>query len=388
MNIHEWQAKDLLKKKGLPTQEGVVVTSLKALKAAEEKLSSPFVVKAQIHAGGRGLGGGIKFAPTIRDMRTATESLLGSVLVTPQTGQEGKVVHAVYVVEAADFSKERYLSFFVDRAQASIGLMLSNEGGGHIEEVNSNALLTLHISPLFGLRAYHVRRAFDFFGLDDALLQDFSHMLYQAYALFVEKDMDTLEINPLVVTDQGNLLIVDAKMVFDENALFKHPDILALKDPLEYAPQEIEASKSGLSYVQLDGSIGCMVNGAGLAMATMDAIQSFGGKPANFLDVGGSASFEQIRAALDIILKEESVKAVLVNIFGGIMHCDLMARALIEALGQTRFLKPLVVRLEGTHAKEAKQLLEQSDFPVEPAETLGAACQKAIERAKQSGGPT
>ncbi|MEH0002692.1 MAG: ADP-forming succinate--CoA ligase subunit beta [Holosporaceae bacterium] len=378
MNIHEYQAKMLLELQGLPIQKGVVATSAtEALKAADT-LEGPYVVKAQIHAGGRGLGGGIKFAETKEDVQNIAQNLLGKPLITPQTGPEGKIVHKIYVVEAANFSREYYLSFFIDRAQNAVTLMLSNEGGGHIEETAPDKIKTLPLSPLVGLRAFHTRQAFDFLGLNAALWKDFAHLLQRLYGLFMARDMDTLEINPLVVTDEGQLLIVDTKMVFDDNALYRQSDIFALKDPLEYAPQEIEAAKHDLSYVQLQGNIGCMVNGAGLAMATMDAIEAFGGKAANFLDVGGSASFEQIKAALDIILKEDSVKAVLVNIFGGIMHCDLMARALLEALAQTPTQKPLVVRLEGTHVDEAKALLAASDLAIEAADSLDDACRKVI----------
>jgi len=381
MNIHEYQAKDLLKKYDIPLQNGLVARSVDEALQAAHTLNGPYVVKAQIHAGGRGHGGGIKFAKTPEDVASLTNNLLGKPLITPQTGPSGKVVHAVYVVEAANFDQEMYVSFVVNREQGCISLMVSRAGGVDIEnaaEQEEGVMLTLDLPPLYGLKPFHIQRAFGFLNLKPELSKSFHTLLNALYKAFVEKDMQILEINPLVITHSQELLVIDAKLAFDDNALFKQPDIAALKDPLEYAPQEIKAQAQGLSYVQLEGHIGCMVNGAGLAMATMDGIAFEGGKAANFLDVGGSASKEQILAALDIILREENVTAVLVNIFGGIMKCDLIAESLIAALKELPLQKPLVVRLAGTNVSEAKELLASSNLPITPTDTLLEACREAV----------
>ncbi|WP_031933797.1 ADP-forming succinate--CoA ligase subunit beta [Candidatus Hepatobacter penaei] len=387
MDIHEHQAKALLAGMGLPVQKGGLITHTSEVVDLCANLRAPFVVKAQIHAGGRGKGGGIRFAKTVQEAETITSELLGMHLVTPQTGPEGKKVHDVYIVEAADFEQEYYLSFFLNRDHGCVSLMTSSAGGAYIEEIAATAphkILTLDIDPYYGLKPFHVVRVADFLAWPADLRAPLRQLLTTLYQGFVDKDMSLLEINPLVLTPEGRMVLVDAKITFDDNALYRHPDIAALKDPRESAPQEVEADQAGFSYVQLDGHIGCMVNGAGLAMATMDTLSLMGGAPANFLDVGGSASLEQIKTALRIILSDANVKTVLVNIFGGIMHCDLMAQGLTEAIQTLHIEKPIVVRLAGTHVREAEALLATSGLTIESAPSLEDAARRAVALAKEA----
>lgn len=387
MDIHEFQAKELLKSLGLPVQKGVLVENADAVTTACANLVPPFVVKAQVHAGGRGKGGGIRFAQTLSDAKDIAKALLGQQLVTPQTGPEGKCVNSVYIVEAADFDREFYLSLFVNRDTSTITLTTSYAGGGDIEEVaqkSPEAILSLNFDPLYGLKEFHIARIAAFLSWPNDLYKEFRHLIKALYHFFVDKDMALLEINPLVITKDHKVLLVDAKMVFDDNALFRHPDISELSDSRELAPQEVDAGKHGLSYVQLSGNIGCMVNGAGLAMATMDTVAHFGGRPANFLDAGGSASFEQIKAALRIILRDPGVSVILVNIFGGIMHCDLIAKGLDEAVRDLGTTKPIVVRLAGTHATEAKDILSASGLSIEAVDSLEAAARRSVALAKEA----
>ena len=387
MDVHEYQAKNLLATCGLPIQKGCVVEHVDAIKKICADLTAPFVVKAQIHAGGRGKGGGIRFAHTQEEVQEAAGKLLGSSLVTPQTGPEGKIVHSVYVVEAADFEKEFYVSFFLNRKQACVTLMVSRQGGGEIEDIakkTPEAILSIDIDPLYGLKSFHKTQVTDFFKWPKALQGELTDLLEKTYQLFVDKDMSLLEINPLVLTKEGQMLVIDTKITFDDNALFRQKDMACLKDPREEAPQETEALRFGLSYVQLKGNIGCMVNGAGLAMATMDAVDLFGGKPANFLDVGGSASLEQIKAALRIILSDTGVAAVLVNIFGGIMHCDLIAKALDEAVKVLGIVKPIVVRLAGTHVDKAEAFLKESAIQIDSARSLEEGAKRVVSLAGEA----
>lgn len=388
MDIHEYQAKQLLAARGVPIQQGTLLSTASQIIQACTGLTAPFVVKAQVHAGGRGKGGGIRFASTPEKAQEAAQGMLGKPLVTPQTGPEGKKVHDVYVVEAADFEIERYVSFFLNREKGCVSVMVSAEGGGEIEEVSSQkpeAVLTLDLDLLYGLRPFHVKRLITFLALPDSVHTSCAKLLRTLYDFFVEKDLSLLEINPLVVTTDEKLLVIDSKVSFDDNALYRHPDIQALRDTREEAPQETEAIKHGLSYVQLEGNIGCMVNGAGLAMATMDTLQLYGGKPANFLDVGGSASFGQVREALKIILSDANVSVIIVNIFGGIMHCDLIAKALDEAVRLLNITKPLVVRLAGSRAKEAKEFLASSDMNIQSAASLAEAAEKAVALSQKKG---
>ena len=387
MDIHEFQAKRLLQDLGLPVQKGCLVENADLIATACSDLKAPFVVKAQVHAGGRGKGGGIRFAKTVDEASTMAQKLLGHQLITPQTGPEGKRVNSVYIVEAADFEREYYLSLFVNREASCITLTTSYAGGGDIEDVaqtSPESILSLDFDPLYGLKDFHIAYVADFLSWPPALYQELRRLLKTLYHFFTEKDLSLLEINPLVITQQNQMLIVDAKMVFDDNALFRHLDIVALCDPRELAPQEVDASEHGLSYVQLDGDIGCMVNGAGLAMATMDTVAHLGGKPSNFLDAGGSASFEQIKAALRIILSDPEVRVVLVNIFGGITHCDLIAKGLDEAVQDLGTSKPIVVRLAGTHADQAMQILSRSKARIETATSLEDAAARAVALSKEA----
>jgi succinyl-CoA synthetase beta subunit len=382
MNIHEYQAKDLLKSFGAPVGNGVVATTAdEAVEKAKALDGDVLVVKAQIHAGGRGKGGGVKIVKTIQEMHVEADRMLGKPLITPQTGPKGRIVRSVFVTEGTAIDRELYLSLLVDRATGRIAFVASTEGGVNIEEVAAETpekITTVDVDPASGLSGFHGRVIADALELKGDLAKQCGKLIKTLYTLFTEKDASLIEINPLVVTKDGHLECLDAKMGFEDNALFRHPDIEALRDIHEEDPAEVEASKYDLSYVKLDGNIGCMVNGAGLAMATMDIIKYYGAEPANFLDVGGGATTEKVTAAFKLILSDPNVKGVLVNIFGGIMRCDTIAEGIIAAARETNIGVPLVVRLEGTNVERGKELLSNSGLDIIPADDLDDAAKKAV----------
>jgi succinyl-CoA synthetase beta subunit len=386
MNIHEYQAKALLKEYGAPVANGSVATTAQEAKRHGENLNgSSFVVKAQIHAGGRGKGGGIKLVNTLEELHAEADRMLGKALITPQTGPKGRVVRSVYIVEDTSITNELYLSLLVDRSTDRVAFVASTEGGVNIEEVAANTpelITTLDVDPASGLSAFHGRVIASALKLKGDQAKQCAKLVRTLYKLFMEKDASLIEINPLVATDEGNLVCLDAKMGFEDNALFRHPDIVALRDVHEEDPAEVEASKHDLSYVKLDGTIGCMVNGAGLAMATMDIIKFYGAEPANFLDVGGGATKERVTEAFKIILSDPNVNAVLVNIFGGIMRCDTIAEGVIAAARETNISVPLVVRLEGTNVERGKELLRESGLAIIPADDLDDAAKKTVAAVK------
>jgi succinyl-CoA synthetase beta subunit len=386
MNIHEYQAKDLLAAYGAPVAKGTVATTAEEAAEKSKTLSGDvFVVKAQIQAGGRGKGGGIKLVKTLQELHAEADRMLGKALVTPQTGPKGRIVRSVYVVEDTTIARELYLSLLVDRSTGRVAFVASTEGGVNIEEVAANTpelITTIDVDPASGLSAFHGRVIASALKLDGDLAKQCAKLVKTLYQLFIEKDASLIEINPLVVTKEDKLVCLDAKMGFEDNALFRHPDIASLRDIHEEDPAEVEASKHDLSYVKLDGTIGCMVNGAGLAMATMDIIKLYGGEPANFLDVGGGATKERVTEAFKIILSDPHVQGVLVNIFGGIMRCDTIAEGIIAAARETNIAVPLVVRLEGTNVERGKELLSQSGLAIIPADDLDDAAKKAVAAVK------
>ena len=374
MNIHEYQAKDLLAKYNVPVPKGIAAFTVdEAVKAAETLGGPIWVVKAQIHAGGRGKGGGVKVVKSIADVKAEATRMLGMQLITHQTGPEGQKVNRLLIADGVDIAKEFYLSMLVDRATSCITIMASTEGGVDIEEVaesHPEKIVKVAIDPATGLQAFHARDIAFGLGLEGDLNKKCQKMIEAMYKMFVELDCSIVEINPLVITKDNDLLALDAKFNFDENALFRHADIVALRDEDEEDPMEREAVKYGLNYVKLDGNIGCMVNGAGLAMATMDIIQLAGQKPANFLDVGGGAQKDQIIAAFKLILSDKNVEAILVNIFGGIMRCDIIAEGIIAAAKEVHLDRPLVVRLEGTNVDKGKEILANSGLAIVSANDL------------------
>lgn len=380
MNIHEYQAKDLLARYNVPVPKGIAAFSVdEAVKAAEELGGPIWVVKAQIHAGGRGKGGGVKVVKSIDDVRAEATRMLGMQLVTHQTGPEGQKVQRLLIADGVDIKKELYLSMLVDRATSRITIMASTEGGVDIEEVAEKTpekIVKVAIDPAVGLQPFHARDIAFGLGLSGDLNKQCLKLVTAMYNMFVDLDCSIVEINPLVITPDDQLLALDAKFNFDENALFRHPDIVALRDEDEENPMEREAVKYGLNYVKLDGNIGCMVNGAGLAMATMDIIQLAGEKPANFLDVGGGAQKDQIIAAFKLILSDKNVEAILVNIFGGIMRCDIIAEGIIAAAKEVALDRPLVVRLEGTNVEKGKDILAASGLAIVSANDLKDAAAK------------
>ena len=386
MNIHEYQAKALLRDYGAPVADGeVAATPEEAVRAAKALKPGAWVVKAQIHAGGRGKGGGIKLVKTLEELRGQVERMLGKPLVTPQTGPKGRPVAEVYVVEDVAIEQELYLSLLVDRDSGRVAFIASTEGGVDIEKVAAETpekITTLTVDPASGLWPFHTRIIASALKLTRGQAKQCAKLVNSLYRLFLEKDASLVEINPLVVSKEGRLICLDAKIGFDDNAVFRHPDIAALRDFDQEEPAEVEASRLGLSYVKLDGTIGCMVNGAGLAMATMDIIKLRGGEPANFLDVGGGASKEKIAEAFKIILSDPHVEGVLVNIFGGIMRCDIIAEGIIAAVREVKISVPLVVRLEGTNVARGKALLRESGLAVNPAEDLDDAARKIVAAVK------
>jgi succinyl-CoA synthetase beta subunit len=388
MNIHEYQAKAVLAKFGVPVAHGLpAFTPEEAVKAAKELGGPVWVVKAQIHAGGRGKAGGVKVVKSIEDVEREAKRLLGATLVTHQTGPKGKQVNRIYIEEGSAIEKEFYLSMLVDRESARVAIVASTEGGMDIEKVAHDTpekIVTITVDPVANICPHHVRRLSKALGLDADLQKQMSPMLTNLYKAFVGSDMSLLEINPLVITKDKKLLCLDAKVGFDDNALFRHPDIAALRDETEEDAKEIEASKYDLNYVALDGEIGCMVNGAGLAMATMDIIKLYGLAPANFLDVGGSATTEKVTAAFKIITSDPNVKGILVNIFGGIMKCDIIAEGVVTAVKEVGLQVPLVVRLEGTNVEKGKEIIAKSNLNVVSADDLDDAAQKIVNAVKGS----
>lgn len=383
MEIHEYQAKRLFKQYGLPVLKGEIAYSAKeALTAAGALSGNVFAVKAQIHAGGRGKGGGVKIAKSKEEIKEYANQIIGMQLVTPQTGPQGKKVHLAYIEEGCDIEKELYLSFLVDRETNSIVIIASLDGGVDIEDVaekKPERIARVHIDPLCGIQAFHLVKINKLLGFSKELSKAFSQILKRMYHLFTELDASLIEVNPLVITKQGRFVLLDGKVSFDGNALFRHPEILELRDMNEEDPSEFEASKHDLSYIKLDGSIGCMVNGAGLAMATMDIIKLHGGEPANFLDVGGGASKEKVKEAFKIILSDPNVKGIFVNIFGGIMRCDIIAEGIIAGAKELDLSVPLVVRLQGTNVDLGKEILNNSGLKIITADTLSEAAQKIVD---------
>ncbi len=388
MNIHEYQAKAVLRDYGVPVPRGIPAFSVDEAEKAAAAMGGPvWVVKAQIHAGGRGKAGGVKVVKSIEDVKKEATRLLGSTLVTHQTGPHGKEVHRLYIEEGSAIDKEFYLSMLIDRATSRVAVVVSTEGGMDIEEVahtTPDKIVTISIDPVAGICPHHVRRVAQALKLDADLAKQLGPLLSNLYKAFVDTDMSLLEINPLVVTKDKKLICLDAKTDFDNNALFLHPKIAALRDETEEDPKEIEASKFDLNYIALDGSIGCMVNGAGLAMATMDIIKLYGMAPANFLDVGGSATKDRVSAAFKIITSDPSVKGILVNIFGGIMKCDVIAEGVVAAVKEVGLKVPLVVRLEGTNVELGKKIIAESKLNVTSADDLDDAAQKIVKAVKEA----
>ena len=397
MNIHEYQAKTLLKKYGVAVPDGIpAMTVDEAVKAAGQLPGPLYVVKAQIHAGGRGAGkfknnptgkGGVRLCKTPDEVKAAAEAMLNQVLVTKQTGPEGKEVQRLYVTDGVDIKKEYYCSVVLDRATSRVTFMASTEGGMDIEEVaekHPEKIIKVAIDPVAGFQPFHARELAFALGFEGAANKSAIKFFTALYRAFVELDASIVEINPLIVTDKDEVVALDAKMNFDDNALFRQPDVAAMRDESEEDEKETIAKNYDLSYVALDGNIGCMVNGAGLAMATMDIIKLYGGEPANFLDVGGGANKEKVTAAFKIILADPKVKGVLVNIFGGIMKCDIIAEGIIAAAKEVSLAVPLVVRLEGTNVEKGKEILSKSGLAIIPADNLADAAKKVVEATRQA----
>ncbi len=393
MNIHEYQAKAILKAYGAPVSRGIPVLKVEDAESAAKELGGPlWVVKSQIHAGGRGKGkfkeaaagekGGVRLAKSVDEVKQFAKEMLGNTLVTIQTGPAGKQVNRLYLEDGSDIAKEFYISLLVDRETSRVAFVVSTEGGMDIEEVAHSTpekIVTFSVDPASGIQAFHGRKIAKALGLTGDLAKQAEKIAKVLFTAFVEKDMAMLEINPLIVTKDDRLVVLDAKVSFDSNSLYRHPDVMELRDLTEEDPKEIEASKFDLAYIALDGNIGCMVNGAGLAMATLDIIQLYGESPANFLDVGGGASEEKVTAAFKIITADPKVKGILVNIFGGIMKCDVIARGVLAAVKAVGLQVPLVVRLEGTNVEEGKKIISESGLNVIPADDLDDAAQKIVK---------
>ena len=388
MNVHEYQAKKLLSDFGVKVPGGQVVFGAEEVSEVLDTLNSArYVVKAQIHAGGRGKGGGIRVVDNARDAEAAAEEIIGMNLVTHQTGPEGKTVGSVLIEEASSIEKEFYLGMVIDRSREKVVVMGSPEGGVEIEEVAAKSpekIIKEHVDISLGIQPYQCRKIAYFLGLEGGAVRQAVSLISSLYRVFIEKDCSLAEINPLVLTSDGNIVALDAKINFDDNALFRHRDIAGLRDRDEEDPLELEASDAGISFVKLDGNIGCLVNGAGLAMATMDIIKHHGGEPANFLDVGGGATTEQVTKAFKMILSDENVKAIFVNIFGGIMKCDTIADGIVEAAGEVGINVPLVVRLEGTNVEAGREILSDSGLDIETGADMKEAASKVVEAAKGS----
>jgi succinyl-CoA synthetase beta subunit len=388
MKVHEYQAKSLLSRFGVAVPRGEVADTATEAREIAKRLGGPVVVKAQIHAGGRGKGGGIRVARNAEEAFEHSKAILGMTLVTPQTGREGRVVRKVLVEEALQTDRELYLAATLDRSRACPVVIASRSGGMEIEEVaarDPKAVLREAIDPLLGMFPFQARRIALALGLEGDSFKQGVALMQSLFRAYVETDASLAEINPLLVTGPGRVLALDAKMNFDDNALFRHPEIREMRDLAEEDPLEVEASKFGLNYIKLDGSVGCMVNGAGLAMATMDLVKLAGGEPANFLDVGGGANEEQVKNAFRIILSDPHVRAILINIFGGIMRCDVIANGVVAAVREMGLSLPVVVRLEGTNVDEGRRILRDSGLTVTPAEGLADAARKAVEAAVNGG---
>ncbi len=388
MNVHEYQAKALFRQFGVAVPAGELATTPAEAEDAAKRIATPVVVvKAQIHAGGRGKGGGVKLAKSPAEAKQLASQILGMTLVTHQTGPQGKLVRSVYIEAGSDIARELYLALTLDRATESFAIIASTEGGMNIEEVAEKTPEKIHtepIDPLVGLQPYQCRKVARALQLDAPQTKKLEEFLGALFRLYLEKDASLIEINPLVVTKSGDLFALDGKLGFDDSALYRHPDIAALRDPEEEDPRERAAKEIDLAYVGLDGDIGCMVNGAGLAMATLDAITVNGGHPANFLDAGGGADKEKVKEAFKLILRDENVKAILVNIFGGIVRCDLIADGVVAAAQELAVKVPLVVRLQGTNAEEGRKILSESGLDITPAETLKEAAERAVAAVKGS----
>ena len=397
MNIHEYQGKQLLAKYGVSVPRGKVAFTVDEAMAAAEEMDGPvYVIKSQIHAGGRGAGrfqnnpggkGGVRVVNSIEELKKSAEEMLGHVLVTKQTGATGKEVKRLYIEEGCDISRELYLGILLDRETSRLTMMASTEGGMEIEEVAAatpEKILKIAIDPAVGFKGFHARELAFGLGLEGDQIKSAVKLMTSLYDAFVELDCSLVEINPLVVTGAGHVMALDAKVNFDDNALYRHADVMEMRDTDEEDEKEIEASKFDLSYISLDGSIGCMVNGAGLAMSTMDIIKLCGGEPANFLDVGGGATAEKVTAAFKIILSDPKVEGILVNIFGGIMRCDIIAEGVVTAAREVDIHVPLVVRLEGTNVEEGKQILAESGLPILSADDLGDAAEKVVKAVKEA----
>ncbi len=388
MNIHEYQAKAVLKEFGVPVPRGVPAFTVdEAIKGAKELGGPVWVVKAQIHAGGRGTAGGVKVVKSSDDVKTEATRILGSTLVTHQTGPQGKKVNRLYIEEGSLIDREFYLSALVDRETSRVAFVVSTEGGMNIEEVAHDTpekIVTFSVDPATGLMPHHSRQVANALKLTGDLAKQIGELLPKLYTAFTSKDMTMLEINPLVVTKDNKIICLDAKVDFDGNALYRHPDVMELRDLTEEDEKEVEASKYDLNYIALDGSIGCMVNGAGLAMASMDIIKLYGSSPANFLDVGGSATKEKVTAAFKIITSDPNVKGILVNIFGGIMKCDVIAEGVVAAVKEVGLKVPLVVRLEGTNVELGKKIIKESGLNVTSGDDLDDAAQKIVKAVKEA----
>jgi succinyl-CoA synthetase beta subunit len=397
MNIHEYQGKELLKAYGVTVLDGYVAWTPEEAMDAAKKLPGPvYVVKSQIHAGGRGAGkfkddpngkGGVRLAKSLDEVREAAAAMLGHTLITKQTGPAGRLVRRVYVEAGCDIKRELYLSLLIDRSVSEIVIIASTEGGMEVEEVaehHPEKILRAPIDPASGISGFHARKLAFGLGLEGKQIATFTKFVTAMYTAFVALDVAVIEINPLVVTGAGEIVALDAKVSFDDNALYRHPEIEKLRDESEEDPKELEANKHSLSYVALDGNIGCMVNGAGLAMATMDIIKLYGAEPANFLDVGGGATKERVTAAFKIILSDPNVEGILVNIFGGIMRCDVIAEGVIAAAREVSLSVPLVVRLEGTNVQLGKDIMAKSGLPIIPADNLADAAEKIVKAVKEA----
>jgi len=389
MKIHEYQGKQILGSYDIPIQDGVVVETKENIESAIDEVAtkfkcSEFIVKAQIHAGGRGKGGGVKYCADKTSAVDAANKILGMNLVTPQTGESGQKVRKIYITKAFDIAHEYYVAITLDRSKNQDVIMVSTEGGMDIEKVAEETpekIIKVWVDPLAGLKVKQVAKLAEGLGFKDSLLEQASDVFYKLYKCYIEKDATLLEINPLVKTKDNNIFALDLKFNFDGNAMFRHADINEMEDPFEVDDTELEASKYNLNYIKLDGNVGCMVNGAGLAMATMDIIKLSGGDPANFLDVGGAASVETVTNGFKIILKDPNVKAILINIFGGIVRCDRVAKGVIQAVKGLNLDVPVVVRLEGTNSTEAKDILNNSDVEIIPATTMQDAADKVVDAA-------
>ena len=383
MNIHEYQAKQLLKDCGVPVPSGYLVSGVGEVETAIKKIGTfPVVIKAQVHAGGRGKAGGISLAHSTEEAIVAAKKILGMRLINSQTGQDGKIVRKLYIESGSNIQRELYMSMIVDRNTSRITIIASSEGGMEIEEVaknNPEKIIKISIDPVMGLRSFHVLRIASALGINKEQMKSFGSFVNKLYSLFIEKDASQIEINPLIINEKDEIIPLDAKFNFDDNALFRHKDIADMRDENEEDPSELEAAMHGLSYVKMDGSVGCMVNGAGLAMATMDIIQLYGASPANFLDVGGDADKDRVCKAFKIIIADPNVKIILINIFGGIMKCDVIAQGVIEAVEEIGLNIPVVVRLEGTNSDIGKGILDKSGLSLYSANNIEDAVKQVVK---------